>query len=266
MGSIPSNFSEIAYKRSIANDKKVAYNQKIQEFAGGLGINAGTLSEPVLSGVVDGNKMVVRQFGKSDEPVGFVWDRFNNKVPIYATVGVETYLDVGEDGVIRPSKDHMPRYVRIRKPKDHSFEGNANDLAEEWCKMVNGITSDLPDIRTLPLINPEAKEAKDREDRLQDEIDDALIGIGRHEDAGHIVSRSTPDGSAEDIRKKLAAITVKKEDDSSEEEPNKLILSDENVKNIEDSSFVAALCDIINRAKQSKETTGHILSSIVRKY
>lgn len=259
MGSRPSNFSEIAYKRSKANDKKVAYNQKIQEFAGGLGIKAGTLSEPVLSGVVDGNKMVVRQFGKSDEPVGFVWDRFNNKVPIYATVGVETYLDVGEDGVIRPSKDHMPRYVRIRKPKDHSFEGNVNDLAEEWCKMVNDITSDLPDIRTLPLINPEAKEAKDREDRLQDEIDDALIGIGRHADAGQIVDpKSTPDGSVDDIKKRLAGITVKNIEDT--------IVSDENVKNIEDSSFAAALCDMINKAKHNKETTRHILSSIARKY
>lgn len=266
MGSRPSNFSEIAYKRSKANDKKVAYNQKAAEFGAGYSIDARTLSQPVMSGVIDGNKIVVRQYGESDEPAGYWYDKNGEQHPWYATLGVETILEAGDDGVIRPSKEHVPRYIRFKNPPAErinrykkipksSFEGNKYDLAREWCKMVDGITSDVPNITTMPLINPEAKEAEDRENRLIDALDDAVI----HADAGQIVDpKSTPDGSVDDIKKRLAGITVKNIEDT--------IVSDENVKNIEDSSFAAALCDMINKAKHSKETTRHILSSIARKY
>ena len=89
--AVSSNLSEAAYKRSKALDKERKYKENVAKYgvANG-GINYQTLSAPTLSDIIDGNSILIRQYGTAqNNPNEFI--------------GVQTKMNVDDNGVLSPS-------------------------------------------------------------------------------------------------------------------------------------------------------------------
>ena len=149
-----SNFSEAAYKRSKALDKERKYKENVAKYgvANG-GIDYQTLSAPTLSGIIDGNSILIRQYGTAqNNPNEFI--------------GVQTKMNVDDNGVLSPS-DELPMLISICKGKDYNKLPNnftkSEDIAQAWCNMINGITENVPALDSLPF-DTEGKYSKNKKD------------------------------------------------------------------------------------------------------
>ena len=187
MGRQTSNFSELAYKRSKAADKEAQYKERAEKYGvNGGGLDYSTLSAPVLSDTIDGNKVVIRQWGYSQENRPRVSSAGRGSMyqthsetddkghshedygpsPQYSAgkqddkvrikyrpdvIGIQTIMNRDpETGTLSPS-DEIPVLIRLRKNKS-TPEGirNEEDLGQAWCNMVKNITKDVPAIDTMP--------------------------------------------------------------------------------------------------------------------
>lgn len=234
--AVSSNFSEAAYKRSKALDKERKYKENAAKYgvANG-GINYQTLSAPTLSGIIDGNSILIRQYGTAqNNPNEFI--------------GVQTKMNVDDDGVLSPS-DELPMLISIYKGKDNNNFTKSEDIAQAWCNMIDGITENVPALDSLPF-DIEGKYLKNKKDIIDNYINQDTNATIEEDEAA---KKPEDTGSFDNmphfkVRKKKAA-------------KDNLILSDEDTKN-----FVIKLAENINKSRTNKDTTKHILSSILRKY
>lgn len=242
--AISSNFSEAAYKRSKALDKERKYKENVAKYgvANG-GINYQTLSAPTLSGIIDGNSILIRQYGTAqNNPNEFI--------------GVQTKMNVDDNGVLSPS-DELPMLISIWKGKDYNKLPNnftkSEDIAQAWCNMINGITENVPALDSLPF-DIEGKYSKNKKDIIDNYINQDTNATIEEDEAA---KKPEDTGSFDN----MPHFKVRKKKAAKDNDIDNLILSDEDMKD-----FARNLADNINKSRTNKDTTKHILSSILRKY
>lgn len=158
-----SNFSPDALKRSRGLDKEAAYKEKARKF-GSTPVNPKTLKSPVLSGIIDGNKVLVRQYGFT-VPQG--------EGSREEMVGIQSELEIDpKTGTLRQT-DVMPIQIRFNKDKE--------ETAEAWCQMIKDKTSDIPSITAMPSNSAVEANLEDR-DAFKQKVKDSV-----NSDAGKLL-------------------------------------------------------------------------------
>ena len=166
----------------------------------------------------------------------------------------DAYVD--DNGVLSPS-DELPRLITICKGKDYNKLPNnftkSEDIAQAWCNMINGITENVPALDSLPF-DIEGKYSKNKKDIIDNYINQDTNATIEEDEAAQ---KPEDTGSFDN----MPHFKVRKKKAAKDNDIDNLILSDEDMKD-----FARNLADNINKSRTNKDTTKHILSSILRKY
>ena len=184
-----SNFSEKALKESRARDKRAEYSEAGKKF-GSTGINWQSMSKPVISGILPGNKVLIRQYGYGSEPI-----LIRNGNPVYEKIGVQSVYNIDPETNALSPTDEIPQTIRFKSSSIplsyqsdnadnwHKASERMENLMSDWANMINGITEKVPDISTMPLF--EKDHVFSSGDSYEDDINEYDES---HKDAGTIIS------------------------------------------------------------------------------